>query len=103
MLEMLTKSWVPLGLWRRLSSQPDPRLEPLSPDLRAHLTALLREDPAWAALQELLQAEYQAELNRLINETDPNEAARRQGRLQGMQKFAEMPYRLIEAPHEPTR
>ncbi len=85
-----------------LSPKPDPRWGKLSPVDRQALRALL-DLPAWLDLVRRWEAEYQSELKRLVGEKDPYQTARRQGRVDGMEKLVTLPYQLLEEKNENDR
>ena len=97
--ETSTKSSGPCVPLRPHLGRPDPRSSKLSPVQKAELQELLQHS-AWAWVQDLWEAEFQAEVELLLTETDALEAARRQGRLQMARKMMNLPRRFLSPGHQ---
>ena len=73
-----------------------------SPQEVVGLRQLIRS-PTWAYLVEQVQQEYSREQERLLRERDIHEFARRQGRLEAMEKVIGLPYIILDTGDDDAR
>jgi len=73
----------------------DPRGHEYDPAEKAALRVFV-ESPEWLGLVRIYETEFRVWVDRLVTEQDYGEICRHQGRIDGLRKMVEWPYRILE-------
>ena len=90
-------------IWRRVRTGNFPPPIVLGPNAIGWPTSVVNEWLDTQPRRTLYQSEWAQGVEKLINETDPTETARLQGRLLGLRRAVELPYTLLESEDDARR